>query len=466
MAVATESDLSIGQKDALKRAKLAAQRDNFDYAITLLQGILKDTPNFHAGRVLLRETALRKAAQANKLAKGLGTLQVAGIVAKAQLQAKKNPQEAITILEQALAIDPTNLQANNLMSEIAQSLEMYELAALCHETIAKADPKNIQNLHALGQVYLKLRDPRARDIFASILENNPHDGEALSALKDAEAQQSMKQGWEQAQSYRDVLANKEQAEMLEKQAAVVKSEEAIDALLAETYEKYQAEPNNAKLVLQMADLYRQKHDLPSAIQCYEAYYEMTGRGDSNIQKTIGDLKLRLLNEKISAAREELEKLGQGPEAEAKKAELEQLEKQLAIANLEERRARVAKYPNDLQFRFELGEALYHTGDISGAIPELQAALRQPAVRLRAMMLLALCFKAKGQADLAAKRLEEAAAEIHGMDSTKKEILYNLGLLYEEMGQSEKSIETLKQIYEVDYGYRDVAARVERSYAKA
>jgi hypothetical protein len=32
-----------------------------------------------------------------------------------------------------------------------------------------------------------------------------------------------------------------------------------------------------------------------------------------------------------------------------------------------------------------------------------------------------------------------------------------------MGEPAKSIECMKQIYEVDYGYRDVAPRVEGSY---
>jgi hypothetical protein len=35
-----------------------------------------------------------------------------------------------------------------------------------------------------------------------------------------------------------------------------------------------------------------------------------------------------------------------------------------------------------------------------------------------------------------------------------------------MTQQEKSIECMKQIYEVDYGYRDVAERVEGSYGEA
>jgi tetratricopeptide (TPR) repeat protein len=50
-----------------------------------------------------------------------------------------------------------------------------------------------------------------------------------------------------------------------------------------------------------------------------------------------------------------------------------------------------------------------------------------------------------------------------MDSLKKEITYGLALVYEQMGQKEKALECLKQIYEVDYGYRDVASRVEGSY---
>ena len=52
-----------------------------------------------------------------------------------------------------------------------------------------------------------------------------------------------------------------------------------------------------------------------------------------------------------------------------------------------------------------------------------------------------------------------------MDATKKEIVYNLGLVYERMGEQEKSVACMKQIYEVDYGYKDVAKRVESSYTR-
>ena len=50
-----------------------------------------------------------------------------------------------------------------------------------------------------------------------------------------------------------------------------------------------------------------------------------------------------------------------------------------------------------------------------------------------------------------------------MDATKKEVLYELGLIYAKTGDKEKALECFKQIYENDYGYRDVAQRVEQSY---
>ena len=89
----------------------------------------------------------------------------------------------------------------------------------------------------------------------------------------------------------------------------------------------------------------------------------------------------------------------------------------------------------------------------------------PSVRLKSMAKLGQCYVSRNMNDLAAKTFSDAIEELPSMDAVKKDLLYNLGLLYETMGQSEKAIDCLKQIYEVDYGYRDVAARVEASYAK-
>ena len=82
-----------------------------------------------------------------------------------------------------------------------------------------------------------------------------------------------------------------------------------------------------------------------------------------------------------------------------------------------------------------------------------------------MNLLGCCYGELGMLDLAMKQLEEASQEIVSMDAMKKEIVYNLGLVYERMSETGKSLACMKQIYEVDYGYRDVARRVESSYKR-
>ena len=80
-----------------------------------------------------------------------------------------------------------------------------------------------------------------------------------------------------------------------------------------------------------------------------------------------------------------------------------------------------------------------------------------------MKALGQCYVGKGMLDLAAKQFSDAASELTAMDGLKKDITYRLGCLYDQMGQKQKALDCFKEIYEVDYGYLDVAQRVEQSY---
>jgi tetratricopeptide (TPR) repeat protein len=124
---------------------------------------------------------------------------------------------------------------------------------------------------------------------------------------------------------------------------------------------------------------------------------------------------------------------------------------------------VERNPTDLQLRFELGEQLVRAKQYTEAIQELQRAKQNPNARLKAMNLLGQCYTEKGMLDLAVKQFQECASEIIAMDATKKEVLYSLGLVFEKMGKKDDALKCMKDIYEVDYGYRDVAQRVEQSY---
>ena len=129
------------------------------------------------------------------------------------------------------------------------------------------------------------------------------------------------------------------------------------------------------------------------------------------------------------------------------------------------RERVEQNPTDPHLRFELGNVLYASGEYSDAIPHLQQATRNPHIRTKVLLTLARCFRAKNMFDLAVKQLSDALGDLHAMDGTKKEVLYEKGLIHEDMKDAKSALDCFKQIYEVDYGYRDVARRVESSYSQ-
>ena len=91
--------------------------------------------------------------------------------------------------------------------------------------------------------------------------------------------------------------------------------------------------------------------------------------------------------------------------------------------------------------------------------------QNPQRRIRSLYYIARCFKQKQQYDIAAEQMEKAAAELQVLDDTKKDILYELGTLYEAMGKPDRAAVLYKEIYSVDIGYRDVAAKIETSYHK-
>jgi tetratricopeptide (TPR) repeat protein len=67
-------------------------------------------------------------------------------------------------------------------------------------------------------------------------------------------------------------------------------------------------------------------------------------------------------------------------------------------------------------------------------------------------------------DMAAAKLKEALREKLVFDEEKKDLIYALGSVLEKMGKTEEAIEQYKEIYQIDMGFKDVAAKVDAYYA--
>jgi tetratricopeptide (TPR) repeat protein len=466
MAVRTEKDLSDLLRGYWLKAVAAIELRNFGYAIELLQNLLKQEPEFLTGRQMLRRAAVTRAKSEKKRFFGMSSSPLA--VMKAQRELKKDPHKAIELLEKILETEPYNQQANTLLKEAAVTANYPEIAMLAMETLLEHDPKDEKVLHELGRLYYEYeQSDHAVEIYTRISDLNPADLEAIKLGKDAAARASMKKGgWAEAESYRDLIKDKETAVSLEQQSRIQLTGESLEQQINETYARHEAEPRNLDLAKRLGALHEQRADLEGAVAWYEYAVDLTSKGDPGLIRKVADLKMKQLDQKIH----EVEVYLEGHEDEngniaAKTVELEAAKKQRAEILIEDARRRLDRNPTDLQLRYELGEYLTNAGQYRDALPELQRARQNPNARLKAMNLLGRCYRELGMFDLAAKQLEDAAKEMLTMDATKKEIVYNLGLVYEKMGQAEKYIGAMKRIYEADYGYRDVAARVENSYGR-
>ena len=353
-----------------------------------------------------------------------------------------------------------------MLKEAALAADWPEIGVFALRTLLEENPRDVKVLHELGRLYHQLgENEREVEVYSRITEIDPLDAGALRLGKDASARASMKRGgWTQAESYRDLIKDKEMATSLEQQSRMRLSDESLDKQIAEAHARQQAEPANIDLSRRLGALNEQKQDFEAAIRWYQQAVDLTKGADAGLIRKVSDLKIKRLDHQIAAVEEFLSSHDLGHELYAQKSEeLKIAQRKRAEILLEDASKRVERNPTDLQLRFELGEHLANAGHFRQALPELQRARQNPNARLKAMNLLGRCYRELGMLDLAMKQLEEASKEILSMDAMKKEIVYNLGLVYEQMGEREKSLNCMKQIYEVDYGYKDVATRVESSY---
>jgi tetratricopeptide (TPR) repeat protein len=466
MAVKSEKELSESLRALWLKAVSAIELRNFGYAISLLQEILKQEPEFLTGRQLLRRAEVTKSKSTRK---GFFNILTAPIgVMKAQREIKKDPKRAVEMLEEVLEGEPYNRQANWLLKEAALAAAWSEVAVFALKTLLEENPRDVKVLHELGRLYHDLGDHENEvDIYNQLTAIDPLDARALRLGKDASARASMKRGgWTQAESYRDLIKDKDEAISLEQQSRIRLTGEALDQQIAEIYARHQAEPENLDFVRRLGALSEQKEDFGSAIRWYQYAAGLAKGTDTELLRKISNLKIKCLEREIAALEEFLSTYSARDEVYAKKSEqLRSIKASRAEIFIADAQERVARNPTDLQLRFELGENFFNAGRFREAVPELQRARQNPHARLKAMNVLGCCYGELGMLDLAMKQLEEASQETSSMDAMKKEIVYNLGMIYERMGDVEKSLACMKEIYEVDYGYRDVAQRVESSYER-
>ena len=454
----SENQLDPAQQDTWNKAKQAMQSHNAAYAVSLLDNLLKDQAGFLQGRELLRQAQIVALGGQVKSMGMFGGMGLGGLKSKIV----KTPEKGLAELESKLANDPGNVKLNTILFEAANEMGDKELAAFALESVKMANPQEKDTLLKLVAHYeLHGQTDKASETMNLIAAQFPSDIELGKQAKDLAARASMKATkFGAAGGVNSMVKNQAQTVQLEQQSRMGLSKDQLMAKLQEAITAYNADPNNLDSVKALASTYEQLEDFTNAA----AFYQWA------TQLAPGDVALKDKASKAQGKAQEIElkalkaQLAANPADAALQQQIQELEQAQAVAGLEAATQAVEANPTDAKLRLDLAQSLYASGNASDAIPHLQQAKGNPHIKTQVLLLLAKCFDAKGMLDMGINQLKEASGLIMEMNDTKKEVLYTLGELQLKSGDQAGGIASFKQIYEVDYGYRDVATKVESSYS--
>jgi len=447
-------------KDLFNRGFVAMERGNLDYAIDMFTACLALEPRLHKARKFLRAAEIKrfKSQGGGQLTHLLSTVTGLSHLIKAQAQLKSKPMEALQAAEKLLLKDPLNLHYINLLEKAAAAAGEPEIAIQTLAIAKEHYPTDTALLERLGRLYMETDQPGpALECFETLCLLKPQDSIAQKLRKDALAINSMsKGGWEKVGTkgtkFTDLLKDRKESDILARESKVVLDKNDISVMIEENITRIKREPGNMNYRRALANLYRDSKMYSEAIMTLQDAQQVSGGRDPQIDQAISAIKIQIMDEEIKKLTAE----GMTAAVEAK-----QNDRELFVTT--DLQDRVSRYPNDLQLKFEYGVVLFQQNRINDAIQQFQAAQRNAQRRIQSLFYIGRCFREKQQYDMAIDQLQQAVAELPVMDDTKKAVVYELGSIYELTDRPAEAMDCFKQIYQMEIGYRDVAAKVERGY---
>ncbi len=434
----------------LEKAEEALRRKNFDFAIEVYQQLLELEPDLGEARRGLRQ-ALRRKFEAKGGGRFMRALSGAMPLATAKALRKAGRHDACAkSLESYLVSNPLDEDANLLLGLSLEDAGHKKSALAVYEFVAELAPKNSEALKRAGALMYRGGDHvRALEYYERALKADPRDQEALKARKDLSAEAALtKTNFENVSHSRDIMQNKEEARALERSKRMHLSDEELAQERERLEKKYSDNPSDPDVMIEFADIAEKCKDLETASSLVDRALSYRKNSFDLICRA-GDLRAKLVKKAISRA-----------DKEGKADEAARLEQELIVHEAHDYRLRVEAHPSDVALRVQLGKRLLRAQDADGALAELQKATGDPRHEREARALLAQCFQTKGFLDLARKEYERALGDGRELDLRAKEILYNLASIAVAEGDTAQARTLYARIYEVDVGFRDVAAKMD------
>ncbi len=457
-------------KKLYERAKNALDNKNYDYVCQMLRDILMKEPGFYEGRMTLREAQLEKIGMTvnplRRIIASITTLFPIQIKGPAKLK-KGDFTQALDIAESAMEADPTLFSTLRFLKKAAYQAGLKNVAVNAMEVAARFNQKNTVALLELAKLYQETHAAgKAVEVLQKLCEIKPNSLEVANELKRATALAAMEAGrWEQADTYKDVMRDTDKAEALEQEGRLSARDEGSRKKLIVQAKQEAENTSSPGAYKKLAALLHQDHRYAEAVKAYEKVMELAGAFDPSIDAAIGEVIADDYSDKIQALQKQMD----DNEGDAQKLqdEIDQLKQQRDETLVERLENRVQLFPNELNFRFELGMLYWQVGRIDDSLQQFQKSQRNPHLARKSQLYMGKCLSAKGLYEMAVEQFDQVLADkdkVSGGDF--KDALYESGLAAEKQGDEDAAMKKFKELFAVDVNYRDVSQRLEKFYAKS
>jgi tetratricopeptide (TPR) repeat protein len=386
----------------------------------------------------------------SKLA-GVKGMTIKGSIKKAAMQ--KDWPAVLKNGVEMLKLNPWDKGALIDMASACEALEMEECQLRYLKAALEGDIKDVDVNRLAARTLARMgKYDDAIVCWHRVQQAKPDDDEARRAIGDLAVEKTIKSaGYEEAETSTQVMADKQaQAERQGSGSARLTPEQQLEKQIAK-------DPANTSLYLQLAEFHLRAERFQDAEKVLEKALQVSG-GEINVRERLEDVQIRKMKANVEVARKKAgeEKAGEAYELYKK------LKEELNNMELDVNRARCERYPQNLQYKFELGVKLQNAKKYQEAIKAYQEARNDPQRKGFVLLHLGECFQHIEQFKLAMSNYTQAVEQIPDQqEDAKKSALYRAGVLCMGMKDWDKAEHYLTELAAREYGYKDVAERLDK-----
>jgi tetratricopeptide (TPR) repeat protein len=452
-----------------EHAQRSAEKADYDYAHDLYTQCMVDDP---ANLIFLQHFLgnLGQKYGNNKKGSRFSSLMNRGSRnALSKAAAKGQWREAFAAACEALKSNPWDISTLLDVADAYEQIGSDECQLYVLRWALDASPKDVTVNRRAAQTLARLGQfDQAIACWRRVEQSKPGDQEAAKAISQLSVEQTIQKGGYNSQLLQGAVSDSAalEASVRERVAkpqadsgefspaksgpASGREKELLDAITAS--------PASVMNYLELAELFTTQNRLREATEILTRALAASGGGDLVVRERLEDAHLRRAQNQVLVAQRRAE--------EEKTEESADLAKRMAAqanqAELEVYMARAARNPGNSMLQYELALRCKRAGKFREAIQAFQAARGEAKRKAEVELQLGESFQQIRQFKLALSSYEAAIEASDDMQpDTRKLALYRAGVLAAELGDRDKAEKHLTRLAGIDFGYRDVADRLDK-----